>query len=333
LCDNDVLLYWNKVHLSSLADLKKAIGPTRASVRVWRNGKEFDAILAGGPLGVRVDPRPVAEAIRTQRQFDSLLAKRGTGHKRLPGTLHEVRALARLVPDATVLTGSAASEQQLELLNKGNGLKRYRLLHFATHGEALEDDPERSALILAQDRLPDPLEQARQGKKVYNGRLTVRTMRQQWKLDADLVVLSACQTALGQDAGGEGLLGFAQTLLGKGARSVVLSRWQVDDTATALLMVRFYENLLGKRKELKAPLPRAQALAQAKRWLRELSRKEAERLAGELSGGLPNGTGTPRGKVVPLKVVAKKPAKLPAGERPFEHPFYWAAFVLVGDPD
>jgi CHAT domain-containing protein len=289
--------------------------------------------VEGAALGVKVDPRPAAEAIRSQRQFDLLLAKRGTGHKRLPGTLQEVRALARLVHGATVLTGSAASEQQVELLNKGEGLKRYRLLHFATHGETLEDDPERSALILAQDRLPDPLEQVRQGKKVYNGRLTVRTMRQQWKLDADLVVLSACQTALGQDAGGEGLLGFAQVLLGKGARSVVLSRWQVDDRATALLMARFYENLLGQRKELKQPLLRAPALAEAKRWLRQLGRKETERLLRELGGGLPNGTGTPRGKVVPLKAVAKKDVKLPAGERPFAHPFFWAAFVLVGDPD
>jgi CHAT domain-containing protein len=329
----DVLLRWGEHKLDSAAELKKAIAPGRVRVRVWRDGKEFDAVLEGTALGIRVDSRPAAEAIRDQRQFDALTARRGTGHKRLPGTLMEVKALARLVPCATVLLGSQASEQQLDTLNEDEGLKRYRLLHFATHGEPLADDPERSALILAQDRLPDPLEQVRQGKKVYTGRLTVRTMRQQWKLDADLVVLSACQTALGQDAGGEGLLGFAQVLLGKGARSVVLSRWQVDDRATALLMARFYENLLGQRKELKKALPRARALAEAKRWLRELTRKEAQRLTAELVGALPNGTGTPRGKVVPLKAVAKKAAKLPGGDRPFEHPFYWAAFVLVGDPD
>jgi hypothetical protein len=76
-------------------------------------------------------------------------------------------------------------------------------------------------------------------------------------------------------------LGFSQAFLQAGARSVVLSRWEADDTATALLMVRFYENLLSApaRKDLKGPLPRAEALAEAQRWLRELPRKDAESLA------------------------------------------------------
>src|SRR5207247_1857629 len=83
----------------------------------------------------------------------------------------------------------------------------------------------------------------------------------EWRggIDADLVVLSACETGLGKDAGGDGLLGFAQAFLSAGARSVVLSRWQVDDVATALLMVRFYQNLLGKREGLKKPLGRYDA--------------------------------------------------------------------------
>ena len=85
------------------------------------------------------------------------------------------------------------------------------------------------------------------------GRLSAAELSN-WKLDADMVVLSACQTGLGQPAGGEGYLGFSQALFLAGARSVVLSLWRVDDEATSLLMVRFYENLLGKRSGLKAPL-------------------------------------------------------------------------------
>src|SRR5260370_744318 len=112
-------------------------------------------------------------------------------------------------------------------------------------------------------------------KHPYDGRLTVSRIRSHWTLDADLVVLSACETGLGKEARGDGLLGFAQAFLSKGARSVVLSRWKVDDTATSLLMVRFYENLLASRA-LKKPLGRAAALDEAKKWLRTLPRKEAE---------------------------------------------------------
>ena len=78
--------------------------------------------------------------------------------------------------------------------------------------------------------------------------------------------------------------------MAKHARCVVLSRWKVDDSATTLLMLRFYENVLGKRKGLKAPLKRAEALQEAKSWLRTLPRKEAEALVVRLSGGELRGT-------------------------------------------
>jgi CHAT domain-containing protein len=251
----------------------------------------------------------------------------GTGRQALPGTRLEVQALARLVPSATVLLGSAASEQNLGQLASSGKLKSFRMLHLATHGEVDRRDPRRSALILAQDRLPPrPAETVLRREKLLEGRLTVETILRDWKLACDLVVLSACQSGLGKDAGGEGLLGFAQAFLAKGARSVVLSRWKVDDTATARLTVRFYENLLGKRKGLKQPLKRAEALAEAKRWLAGLKRADAEPLAARL------GRGVLRGTEKEARPVVKGEAKLPDGERPFAHPYYWAAFVLIGDP-
>jgi CHAT domain-containing protein len=70
--------------------------------------------------------------------------------------------------------------------------------------------------------------------------------------------------------------------------------------------------------------------AEPKRWLRELPCRDAEALASELLAGRLQGT--TRGSVVELN-VRERPAKLPAGERPYPHPFYWATFVLVGDPD
>jgi CHAT domain-containing protein len=69
-------------------------------------------------------------------------------------------------------------------------------------------------------------------------------------------------------------------------------------------------------------------LAEAKRWLRDLGRKEAGELAAQQAGGVLRGT---EGDVRP--VVKGKPAKLPPGEKPFAHPSFWAAFTLLGDPD
>jgi CHAT domain-containing protein len=144
------------------------------------------------------------------------------------------------------------------------------------------------------------------------------------------VTLSACETALGRNAGGEGFVGFTQALLMSGARSVCLSLWKVDDTATALLMQRFYTNLLGRRPGLTAPMPKAEALCEAKIWLRMLRRAEVLALTAELSGGVERGKGSKGRQPVDLA------ATVPSGgdnDPPYASPHFWAAFVLAGDPD
>ena len=83
------------------------------------------------------------------------------------------------------------------------------------------------------------------------------------KLNADLVVLSACQTALGAQVRGEGLVGLTRGLMYAGAARVVASLWKVDDQATAVLMERFYTGMLGPRR-----LSPASALREAQAWLR-----------------------------------------------------------------
>jgi CHAT domain-containing protein/tetratricopeptide (TPR) repeat protein len=250
----------------------------------------------------------------------------------LPGTRREVQALAALLPGKSeLLLGSDASEQRLGELAASGKLKEFRLVHLATHGTIDPGQAGWSALLLARDKLPGPQEQAElaaAGKHVPTGRLTVEAIARDWQLDADLVTLSACETGLGRFAGGEGLVGFSQVLLAKGARSLVLSLWKVDDTATALLMVRFYENLLGKRAGLKAPMPKGEALREAKHWLRTMPRAEAEALATKLSRG------ELRASEVEARPVAKAEPKGGAGgEAPYAHPRYWAAFILLGDPD
>jgi CHAT domain-containing protein len=246
----------------------------------------------------------------------SHLAARGDDFAPLPGSRREVEAVARLFPRADILLGNAASEQRLDQLAEQGRLRGYRYLHFATHGVVDFAQPLRSFLALSQEGLPDPIEQVLHGRPAYSGRLTAADILRRWQLDADLVTLSACRSGLGRYELGEGYIGFAQGLLLAGAHSLVLSEWSVDDDATALLMTRFYQNLLGKRPGLDRPLPKAEALREAKEWLRNLDAAEV----GEHLAALPRGT-----------VEAKRTA--PSAPKPYAHPYYWAGFILVGDPD
>jgi CHAT domain-containing protein/Tfp pilus assembly protein PilF len=333
----DVLLRYKETVLKTAADLKlQAAGEdpkVRLPVLVWRAGEELTVEVAPGPLGVSMDREPAPEALAKRRRIEGeLVASRGDGNwKTLPATRVEGAVLARLFQQAgqqaTLLTDSDASEQRLSELAEDGTLGKVRYLHLATHGKVNWDFPLQSAIILARDRLPDPTKQLDAARPVFDGRLTAAEVLRDWNLDADLVTLSACETGLGRYARGEGYLGFAQALLLVGSRSVCLSLWQVDDAATALLMDRFYANLLGQRDGLKQPLGKAEALAEAKTWLRTLPRAEALKLAAKITGGVERGKGRPALPLTPAVPEADR------DEPPYAHPFYWAAFVLVGDND
>ena len=294
------------------------------ALEIWREGMRVVARVPPGRLGVQMAKEPAPDALLAQRAADQLV--RGALDKyypRLAGTRAEVEAIAGLFSKARKLMGQEATEKALEELAESGELKQFRYLHLGTHGELDTERAMLSALILADERSPDHLDVLVSGKPYYDGRLTAAQMAR-WRLDADLVTLSACQTALGRHAGGEGYLGFSQALLLAGARSLVLSLWKVDDTATALLMSRFYQNLLDKRDELKAPMPKAAALVEAKRGLHGLDAKQVEDLVKQhkLTSSeerVGKKTGPPRDTV--------------ARVRPFEHPYFWSAFILIGDPD
>jgi CHAT domain-containing protein len=327
----DVLLRYGKQTLTTPDDFKPASDGSPIPVQVWRDGQTLERTVQPGKLGVLLSKRPAAEEVRSRYEVERALERsaRGKDYDPLPGTRREVAALAALFRERDVLLGADASELALERLAREGQLKQYRYLHFATHGEVDPVSMRKCALVLTQEGLPDPLKQAEQGKKVYDGKLDAGEILDTWKLDADLVTLSACQTGLGQKGAGEGLMGFSQVLLSRGARSLVLSLWKVDDTATALLMVRFYENLLGARGGKPGgspPLPKAEALREAKAWLRNLSREEARR-QGQ---ALPRGKGQ---KELPLRPAAPEPTPAPKDNKPYAHPYYWAAFILVGDPE
>ena len=133
----------------------------------------------------------------------------------------------------------------------------YRFLHFATHGELNTEYPGLSRLVLSQvDAAGRPIDGFVFAHEIYN-----------LELAADLVVLSACETALGTEVRGEGLLGLTQGFMYAGAASVIVSLWNVDDQATAELMARLYRKLLVENLPPSAALRAAQiSISSERRW-------------------------------------------------------------------
>ena len=94
-------------------------------------------------------------------------------------------------------------------------------------------------------------------------------------------------------------------------------------------MARFYQNLLGRRPGLMKPMPKAEALHEAKEWLRDLTQDQA----GSEMTRIERGIVRPLAEPVDDQPVPAKPAPPRSGSRPFAHPYYWAAFILIGDPE
>jgi CHAT domain-containing protein/tetratricopeptide (TPR) repeat protein len=239
----------------------------------------------------------------------------------LPATRGEILAVRdsfeQRFPDAKVrmLRGKQATKSALEQL-----APRYRWLHLATHG-FFAPPQLRSALAPADTAARRPEVDAGQAvggfdpgllsglalvganRRAEPGREDgILTALEVAELDlrrVDLAVLSACETGLGEAAGGEGLLGLQRAFQMAGARTVVASLWQVDDKWTRALMERFYENLWQKG------MGRLEALREAQLWvLREGPKRGLELLTGDEGSG---------------------------GEAKRAPPYYWAAFVLSGD--
>jgi hypothetical protein len=334
----DVLLEYNGKALRTSNDL--AVVPAgdkaiRVPVKLWRDGEVRTLEIAAGSLGIQSNPnRPAVQVVLAQRAAAKVLKTgvRAEGFPSLPGTRREVQAIAGLFPkdQVTTLLGAEATESNLQQLAHSGALKGYRFLHLATHGKANPHVALSSAVFLAAepDRPAAPSADPAALESVPDGQITAEQIVRTWDLDADLVVLSACESGLGRYAGGEGYLGFAQALFVKGARSLVLSQWRVDDKATALLMTRFYQNLLGKRAGLAQPLPKAAAMDEAKCWLRELT---VDEVGSELAA-LDRGAVRPLAKADGPASHTASSARQPTGVRPYAHPYYWAAFILIGDP-
>lgn len=159
---------------------------------------------------------------------------RDRGPARLTHASEEADAIAAAAPRGTamVVRGFDASRETAMSSHVGE----YQIVHFATHGFLDTEHPELSGIVLSMvDR--DGL--------VKNGLMPLYDIYT-LDLSAELTVLSACQTGLGKDVKGEGLVGLTHSFLSAGSKSVVASLWKVDDRATAVLMADFYESMLQK---------------------------------------------------------------------------------------
>jgi CHAT domain-containing protein len=203
--------------------LKNATNP-RISAGVRSGGDDSSSPGSNGPAGIDLT------LVRSLRSFN-LINERG-GFHRLPFSREEADAFVSLTSADSLL--KATDFRANRKIATSGELSHYRIVHFATHGLLNSEQPELSGLVLS---LVDETGKAQDGflrmQEIYN-----------LQMPADLIVLSACQTALGKEIRGEGLVGLTRGFMYAGAQRVVASLWQVDDLATAELMKRFYRGML-----------------------------------------------------------------------------------------
>ncbi len=300
-------------------------------------------------MGVQIQPGNPAEILRSmtrlERGFDAMAAEAnaldqvrlfGGSLVPLPGTRREAEAIAALFAqaaarqahDATFTSPAACLllDEQATIANLSERVAGVRYLHLATHGlMGSAERPYDASLALTQPETPTAGD---------IGFLRLQDLISRWtgRLDnCELVVLSACDTQRGIRRG-DSVMSLPLGFFFAGARTVVASLWKVDDTATAVLMTRFYENLLGEFDEARdiagrtyaagQPMPKAAALREAKLWLRSSTNDEITELVSQLPASDDRGTVRERPPV----------SESAAGAHPYEHPYYWAAFILIGDP-
>lgn len=273
-----------------------------------RPAKEWRALLVGDPEYPSVSSgsgdrnRAAAPSWFDQLLLRGLYSGDRAAFSRLPPlarSQEEVLRAAAIFRSATLLLRSQASAPNLRALAASGEIGGYDLIHFATHAlPAVGAYMGALALSPAARPLPAGAGATRRGQdpRVEDCLLDAPEITS-WHLRADLVTLSACHSSgLGYTT--DAPLGLSKFFLMAGARTVMASLWRVDDTATSLLMARFYENICGAYADHRGGEPGAAmstpaALREAKLWLRDL--------------------------------------REPDGSRLFRHPVYWAGFILIGD--
>ena len=208
---------------------------------------------AGRPTSTSTAQLQESESHRALR--DVGLTGNGRSIPRLQASRDEADAIMSVAPWWSGRKAIGFEASRAAVMNSNLG--RYRIIHFATHGLLNDEHPELSGIVLSLfNEKGEPQDGFLRLYDIYN-----------LKLPVDLVVLSACNTGLGKDVRGEGLIGLTRGFMYAGASSVVASLWKVDDEATAELMRYFYGFMLKDGLSPAAALRKAQVtMSQQKRW-------------------------------------------------------------------
>lgn len=216
-----------------IKDYAFAYAPSLSSLRELIERRKTNGHRAEKDILALGDPSFGADEIEPATGGGDLLQDSGspvgTRFSRLQYSGLEIEKIAALFKPArrNILERDLASEENF----KSQNLANYRIIHFATHAFVDDRKPARSSIVLALDQ--DPREDGfLQMREIFN-----------LKMQADLVVLSACQTGLGQLIRGEGIEGLSRAFFYAGASSVLLSLWAVNDQASYQLLERFYVHL------------------------------------------------------------------------------------------
>ncbi len=204
-----------------------------------------DPVFASDDARLTNKPAKTTELSTETRSLQSAARENGIKFSRLTNTKKEAETILQLSGDR----GKLNLDFDANLVNATNSdLVNYRIVHFATHGIMDGIDPKRSGVVLSLFN--------KQGR-ADNGYLRLPNIFN-LKLDADLVVLSACQTGIGKEIQGEGLVGLTRGFMYAGTPRVVVSLWNVDDEATSILMGNFYTGILKQGLTPAAALRQAQ---------------------------------------------------------------------------
>jgi CHAT domain-containing protein/tetratricopeptide (TPR) repeat protein len=219
-------------------------------------------------------------------------------------TLIHAEAEARAVADVVGGTWKVGLEAtRSALFNEG---PRYRYLHLSCHGWFNSVWPTASALAMA------------------DGELDVADVLQHLRLDAELVSLSACETGRSQVLRGDELIGMTRAFLYAGSPSVIVSQWLIDDLSSCMFMRHFYQKLMHSSDRLKA-----RAVGQAQYFIKNLSLDALHEMM--IERGIERRDVDWQLKALAYAAGFDDLKQLRGHERLFDHPYYWAAFFIIGD--